>query len=123
MENNEFLEKLKQAFEASDGDIWAFWSALNPDKPREERTTKERTIFIYCNKRNNKDGSTWIKRCGKFDEFGNTVFEFEFRTGTIPKYHGFIKLQDYILSESSKRVIVYKFEFLSDPKKKPDKKD
>ena len=115
MENQEFIEKLKQAFEECGGDLWAFWAAMNPDKPREERTTKERIVYLYCNPRKNKDGSTWIKRNARID--GGDVYEFEFRTGTIPKYHGNILLQDYILSESNKRVIVYKFEFLASPKK------
>ena len=116
MTNDEFIIKLKEAYEASGGDLWAFWAAMNPEAPRIERTTKERLIYLYCNKRTNKDGTTWIKRCGKIDN--KDVYEFEFRTGTIPKYHGFIKLQDYMLNEATKRVIVYKFEFETAPTEK-----
>lgn len=118
MDNTEFLEKLKEAYENSGGDLWAFWAAMNPDAPRMERTTKERLIYLYCNKRTNKDGTTWIKRVAKVDN--KDVYEFEFRTGTIPKYHGFIKLQDYVLNEATKRVIVYKFDYQSAPKNTDD---
>ena len=109
MDNDEFITKLKEAYEASGGDLWAFWAAMNPDAPRMERTTKERYIYLYCNKRTNKDGTTWIKRVAKIDN--KDYYELEFRTGTIPKYHGFIKLQDYILNEATKRIIVYKFDY------------
>lgn len=118
MNNDEFITMLKEAYENSNGDLWAFWANMNPDKPREERTTKERLVFLYCNKRTNKDGTTWIKRNARIDN--GAVYEFEFRTGTMPKYHGFIKLQDYILSESQKRVIVYKFEFAAAPNAKKE---
>lgn len=118
MDNNEFLQKLKAAYEASGGDLWAFWAALNPDAPRMERTSKERIVFLYCNKRSNKDGTTWIKRVAKIDN--KDVFELEFRTGTIPKYNGFIKLQDYILNEATHRIIVYKFDYQSAPKAADD---
>ena len=118
MEKEKFFNLLYEAYESSGGDLWAFWSALNPDKPREERTTKERLIFLYCNPRKNKDGSTWIKRVAKIDN--KDTYEIEFRTGTIPKYHGYINLQDYILSDSNKRIIVYKFEYVAKANKKKD---
>lgn len=118
MEKEKFFEMLYEAYENSGGDLWAFWSALNPDKPQIQRTTKERLIYLYCNQRKNKDGSTWIKRCAKIDN--QDVYEFEFRTQTIPKYHGYIRLEDYVINEPQKKVIVYKFEFVASPGKEKD---
>lgn len=110
MNENEFLKKLLDAYNNAGGDLWKFWALMNPDAPRNERSTRPRVVKLYCNQRKNKDGTVWIKRNGKLD---NVLFEFEFRTATVPKYHGFIEILDYILSESEKKIIVYKFEFMS----------
>lgn len=114
MNKDEFIEKLYNAYINSDGDLWAFWAAMNPDKPRDERTTRERVVFLYCNKRSKTDGTEWIKRCGKVD---GIVFDFDFRTATVPKYHGHIKLLDYVLLESEKKIIVYKYDFITSTQK------
>lgn len=106
----EFFESLYKAYEKAKGDLWKFWAELNPDAPRDERSTRPRVLYLYCNQRKNKDGTTWIKRNGKLD---NILFEFEFRTATVPKYHGHIKILDYILSESEKKIIVYKYDFMT----------
>lgn len=111
MDYNEFCQKMFEAYQQADGDIWTFWRLLNPDKKQVERTNKEVTVFLYCNRRKNKTtGEEFIKRVAKV---GDAHYEFNFHTATVPKFNGFIAIEDYIKDDEKKTIIVYKFKFLS----------
>ena len=114
MECNEFIEKMFDAYQRANGDLWKFWKILNPEAETVSRSTTEKRVFLYCNKRKNKTtGEEFIKRVIKIDD---VCFNVEFRTATVPKFHGHIALLDYIIDEPQKEIYVYKFDFLSKPK-------
>lgn len=111
MDYNEFSKKLYEAYIEADGDLWKFWALLNPEQKQVARTTSVKVVYLYCNRRKvNATGEEFIKRVAKI---GDAHFEFNFHTATVPKYHGYIRLEDYIINEAEKKVIVYKFAFLT----------
>ena len=106
----EFSKNLYMAYCAAEGDLYKFWELLNPGAGKIARTTKKKKIFLYCNKNPNKEGGYYYIRKAYIDQ---QLYEFSFRTATEPKYHGYIVLEDYTLDEVAKKVIVYKYGFLT----------
>ena len=114
----QFEELLYKAYLECSGDLYKFWQILNPEAPGVQRIGKDKKIFLFCNKRKNKTtGEEFIKRVAKID---NTCYDFNFHTATVPKYHGFIVLKDYIQDDDKKQVIVYKYDFLTKENIKED---
>lgn len=106
-----FLDRLKIAFDNSDGDLYKFWANLTGDNNKINRTTIEKAVFLFANRRKNKKtGEEFIKHVIKIDDIAYTT---NFRTVTVPKFSGSIKLQDYILDTESKTVTVFKYDFMT----------
>lgn len=107
----EFSKNLYMAYCAAEGDLYKFWELLNPEAGKIARTTKKQKIYLYCNKHTDKKtGGDYYIRKGRID---GVLYEFSFRTATEPKYHGYIVLEDYTLDEVAKKIIVYKYGFLT----------
>lgn len=106
-----FIDRIKIAFDNSDGDLYKFWANLTGDNNKINRTTIEKAVFLFANRRKNiKTGDEFIKHVIKFDDI---VYTANFRTVTVPKFSGSIKLQDYILDTESKTVTVFKYDFMT----------
>lgn len=106
-----FIDRLKIAFDNSDGDLYKFWANLTGDNNKINRTTIEKAVFLFANRRKNKKtGDEFIKHVIKIDDIAYTT---NFRTVTVPKFSGSIKLQDYILDTESKTVTVFKYDFMT----------
>lgn len=106
-----FIDRLKIAFDNSDGDLYKFWANLTGDDNKINRTTIEKAVFLFANRRKNKKtGDEFIKHVIKIDDIAYTA---NFRTVTVPKFSGSIKLQDYILDTESKTVTVFKYDFMT----------
>ena len=106
-----FIDRIKIAFDNSDGDLYKFWANLTGDNNKINRTTIEKAVFLFANRRKNKKtGEEFIKHVIKIDDIAYTT---NFRTVTVPKFSGSIKLQDYILDTESKTVTVFKYDFMT----------
>lgn len=106
-----FIDRLKIAFDNSDGDLYKFWANLTGDNNKINRATIEKAVFLFANRRKNKKtGEEFIKHVIKIDDIAYTT---NFRTVTVPKFSGSIKLQDYILDTESKTVTVFKYDFMT----------
>lgn len=106
-----FIDRLKIAFDNSDGDLYKFWANLTGDNNKINRTTIEKAVFLFANRRKiKKTGEEFIKHVIKIDDIAYTT---NFRTVTVPKFSGSIKLQDYILDTESKTVTVFKYDFMT----------
>ena len=49
-EQIKFVKMLYDAYQKSNGDLYTFWAALNPDAEI-QRTSDARKVFIFCNKK------------------------------------------------------------------------
>ena len=109
-EQIKFVKMLYDAYQKSNGDLYTFWAALNPDAEI-QRTSEARKVFIFCNKRKKiSTGEEFIKHVIKLDDI---CYDTTFKTVTIPKFNGYLELKDYIIDKPHKTLTIFKYEFLA----------
>ena len=106
MEIKEFYKKMFACFEQAKGDFSLFWGLLNDDSVE----TDELRVYLYVNEKEGKFGK-FVSRIAKLHKDDDYYYNFEFKTPTVPKYHGWVKLTRYHRDDEARKIVVYKYEF------------